>query len=138
MAFLRFLRTWRLKVQKAWLGKYSLSAATALTTLLVYIPALHNEFVNWDDDRYIFENLHIRSLGAEFFAGRSLIFMRALAPPHLDLPCSGLCHLGSESPGASPDELLFHGSTPASLLAGPETTSRSRGKDATENSSLYS
>ena len=54
-------------MQKAWLGKDSLSAATALTTLLVYIPALHNEFVNWDDDRYIFENLHIRSLGAEFF-----------------------------------------------------------------------
>jgi tetratricopeptide (TPR) repeat protein len=46
---------------------YYLAAAVALLTLLVYLRALRNQFVNWDDDRYIFENLHIRSIGMEFF-----------------------------------------------------------------------
>jgi tetratricopeptide (TPR) repeat protein len=34
-----------------------------LVTVLVYIPALHNGFVNWDDNVYVYENEHIRSLG---------------------------------------------------------------------------
>jgi hypothetical protein len=36
-----------------------------LLTVLVYIPALHNGFVNWDDTGYVYENEHIRSLGKE-------------------------------------------------------------------------
>jgi hypothetical protein len=32
-------------------------------TILVYIPALHNDFVNWDDHYYVYENQKIRSLG---------------------------------------------------------------------------
>ena len=36
-------------------------------TLLVYLPALHNNFVEWDDGNYASENFHIRSMGAQFF-----------------------------------------------------------------------
>jgi hypothetical protein len=36
-----------------------------LLTVLVYIPALHNDFVNWDDNKYVYENEHIWSLGKE-------------------------------------------------------------------------
>jgi hypothetical protein len=39
----------------------------ALLTLLVYLPALQNDFVNWDDHLYIYENPHIRSIDSEFF-----------------------------------------------------------------------
>ena len=34
---------------------------TALT-LIIYLPALQNDFVNWDDNKYVYENEHIRSL----------------------------------------------------------------------------
>jgi len=34
---------------------------TALT-LIIYLPALQNDFVNWDDDKYVYENEHIRFL----------------------------------------------------------------------------
>ena len=40
---------------------------TALLTLSVYLPALKNTFVNWDDNDYVYENLHIRSLDLSFF-----------------------------------------------------------------------
>ncbi|MFQ5442324.1 MAG: tetratricopeptide repeat protein [Thermodesulfobacteriota bacterium] len=40
----------------------SLCAVTAIVTLIVYLPALNNGFVNWDDPLYVTENLHIRSL----------------------------------------------------------------------------
>ena len=33
-----------------------------LITVLLYIPALRNNFVNWDDGIYVYENSHIRSL----------------------------------------------------------------------------
>lgn len=35
---------------------------TAVITFLVYIPSLQNDFVNWDDDEYILEELNIRSI----------------------------------------------------------------------------
>lgn len=38
-----------------------------LLTLFVYTPALKNDFVNWDDDEYIYENIHIRSLDLKSF-----------------------------------------------------------------------
>jgi tetratricopeptide (TPR) repeat protein len=34
-----------------------------LTTILVYLPVLQNDFVHWDDDYYIYKNPDIRSLG---------------------------------------------------------------------------
>lgn len=38
----------------------------AAITFLVYIPALSNGFVNWDDQRYVYENGLIRSLDLAF------------------------------------------------------------------------
>jgi len=38
----------------------------ALITVLVYLPALNNGFVNWDDYEYICENRYIRSIDFEF------------------------------------------------------------------------
>ncbi len=36
-------------------------------TFIVYLAALQNEFVEWDDSQYVFENLHIRSFDLDFF-----------------------------------------------------------------------
>ncbi len=48
-------------------AKYYLAASVALLTFIIYLPALRNEFVYWDDNRYIFENPNIRSFDAGFF-----------------------------------------------------------------------
>ncbi|MBI5640955.1 MAG: tetratricopeptide repeat protein [Nitrospirae bacterium] len=39
----------------------------ALITAAVYLPSLKNGFVNWDDPKYVLENLHIRTLDLAFF-----------------------------------------------------------------------
>jgi Tfp pilus assembly protein PilF len=46
---------------------YLLAAGIALVVFLVYLPTLHNGFINWDDDLYILNNTHIRSMNAAFF-----------------------------------------------------------------------
>ncbi len=46
---------------------YFIAASVALLTLLVYLPALNNGFVGWDDNVYVYENPHIRSLNPDFF-----------------------------------------------------------------------
>jgi hypothetical protein len=48
-------------------AQYYLAAIIALVTLFVYLPALHNNFVTWDDPIYVSENSSIRSLGGSFF-----------------------------------------------------------------------
>ena len=45
---------------------FSLASVISLLTLISYLPALRNGFVNWDDIPYILENNHIRSLDSEF------------------------------------------------------------------------
>src|SRR2546426_7648301 len=35
----------------------------ALVTFATFLPALHNQFVNWDDDKNFLENPHYRGLG---------------------------------------------------------------------------
>lgn len=40
--------------------------ALFLLTFTVYLPALQNGFVNWDDDIYVYENSNIRSIGLDF------------------------------------------------------------------------
>ncbi len=40
----------------------ALAVLTALVTLAVYIPALRNGFVNWDDPTLVYDNVHIRSI----------------------------------------------------------------------------
>jgi len=39
----------------------------ALITLLLYLPTLNNGFVYWDDPKYVYENLSIRTLDLDFF-----------------------------------------------------------------------
>ena len=44
----------------------------ALVTLAAFLPTLHNQFVNWDDDVNFLDNPHYRGLGwsqGGFFAG---------------------------------------------------------------------
>ncbi len=45
----------------------AVAACVALVTLFAYLPALTNDFVNWDDPVNIIENVHIRSLDLNFF-----------------------------------------------------------------------
>ena len=46
--------------------KYYLAVLVALTTFIVYLPALSNDFVNWDDGDLIIRNVNIRSLNPAF------------------------------------------------------------------------
>jgi hypothetical protein len=39
----------------------------ALLTVLVYLPALQNGFVNWDDSKYVYENPYIQHIDFGFF-----------------------------------------------------------------------
>jgi Tfp pilus assembly protein PilF len=54
--------------------KYFLAASVAVTTFLVYLSSLQNEFVNWDDHVYVFENPNIRLLNLNFFKWAFLDF----------------------------------------------------------------
>jgi hypothetical protein len=47
-------------------GSYFLSGLVSCITLAVYLSALQNDFVVWDDDIYITANVHIRSLDMTF------------------------------------------------------------------------
>lgn len=44
-----------------------ISILVAIVTLLIYLPALQNSFVLWDDQEYVYENTHIRHLNAKLF-----------------------------------------------------------------------
>jgi hypothetical protein len=57
----------RSRVKRTQKTEYLLAASIALMTLLVYLPALQNDFVDWDDNVYISDNPHIRSLDMTFF-----------------------------------------------------------------------
>ncbi|MFI5295602.1 MAG: hypothetical protein ACHQ0Y_11325 [Thermodesulfovibrionales bacterium] len=46
---------------------YYLAGSVSFITFAVYLYALQNEFVNWDDDVYVFENPYIRSFDPAFF-----------------------------------------------------------------------
>lgn len=47
--------------------KYYLAGSVSLITFLVYLAALRNDFVSWDDGAYVYENPHISSVNAAFF-----------------------------------------------------------------------
>src|SRR5439155_21822245 len=47
---------------KGW-GSWLVPALIALVTFATFLPALHNQFVNWDDDKNFLENPHYRGLG---------------------------------------------------------------------------
>jgi hypothetical protein len=46
----------------------------AFITVLVFLPALQNDFVNWDDPQYIYENFNLRNLDLAFFTWASTSF----------------------------------------------------------------
>jgi tetratricopeptide (TPR) repeat protein len=54
--------------------RYYLAGAAALATFVVYLAALQNDFVNWDDDHYVIKNLAIRSFDGPFFRWAFLDF----------------------------------------------------------------
>jgi tetratricopeptide (TPR) repeat protein len=47
--------------------KYGLAVSISLLTFIIYLPSLRNEFVNWDDDAYVYINPNIRSFDSAFF-----------------------------------------------------------------------
>jgi Tfp pilus assembly protein PilF len=53
-------------MQKIQNYKNYLAASAALITFIVYLPALRNDFVYWDDNLYIFQNTHIQSFDFAF------------------------------------------------------------------------
>ncbi|MFZ2197103.1 MAG: tetratricopeptide repeat protein [Thermodesulfovibrionales bacterium] len=44
-----------------------LAFLVGIITFLIFLPSLQNEFVEWDDDQYVFENPFIRSFDSNFF-----------------------------------------------------------------------
>jgi tetratricopeptide (TPR) repeat protein len=47
--------------------KYFVAGFVSLLTFLVYLSGLHNEFVLWDDNVYVYENPHLHPLNLAFF-----------------------------------------------------------------------
>ncbi len=48
-------------------SRYHAAIAVSIVTFLIFIPALWNKFVIWDDTYYVIENFFIHSLDAKFF-----------------------------------------------------------------------
>ncbi len=46
--------------------KYYIAAIIAFITFIVYLSSLQNNFINWDDDLYVLNNVHIRSFDLHF------------------------------------------------------------------------
>jgi len=45
---------------------YGIAVIVAIVTFMVYLPALHNGFVNWDDDDYVYRNTFIHPMDTTF------------------------------------------------------------------------
>jgi protein O-mannosyl-transferase len=63
------------------LTKYILALSVAMLTVIVYLPALQNNFVTWDDPDYVYENPNIRSFDAKFIKWAFLKFYFAYWHP---------------------------------------------------------
>jgi hypothetical protein len=46
-------------------GKWFVALAILILTVLVYLPVIQNDFVNWDDPEYVYENRNIQVLGLQ-------------------------------------------------------------------------
>ncbi len=45
-----------------------IACLVALAAFLVYLPALRNDFVNWDDDDYVYQNPAVQHPGLRLLA----------------------------------------------------------------------
>jgi len=63
------------------LTKYILTLSVFVVTVIVYLPALQNNFVTWDDPDYIYENPNIRSFDVKFIKWAFLKFYFAYWHP---------------------------------------------------------
>lgn len=61
-------------IQKKRNLKYILAGAVSLITFLTYLPCLRNEFLNWDDNVYVYDNPYIRSFNSALFKWAFLSF----------------------------------------------------------------
>jgi tetratricopeptide (TPR) repeat protein len=57
--------------------RYFVAGFVALLTFAAYLSCLHNDFVMWDDNRYVYENTHLHPLDAAFFKWAFLDFYRS-------------------------------------------------------------
>ncbi len=57
--------------------KFIIAGSAAVITFIVFLPSLMNEFVNWDDNVYIYENTHIHPINAYLFKWAFLNFYAA-------------------------------------------------------------
>ena len=67
----------RLPVKQSRNVNYYVAGVVALLTLVIYLAALQNDFVMWDDNLYIYDNPHIRSVNTAFFQWAFLNFYEA-------------------------------------------------------------
>jgi tetratricopeptide (TPR) repeat protein len=86
------------------------SSLVSLLTILVYLPALQNDFVNWDDDEYVYENPAIQSIGIKSIKWMFTAFHSANWHPltwfshAIDYAIWGLNPMGHHLTG-----VIFHG-----------------------------
>ena len=62
--------------------KYYIAGGVALAAMVIYLPALQNKFVAWDDNVYVYNNPYIRSLNLDLLKWAfSDFFMQATGRP---------------------------------------------------------
>jgi len=89
---------------------FILAVLVAFATIAVYLPALQNSFVTWDDPEYVYENYHIHSLDGKFLKWAFFNFYFANWHPltwcshAIDYAIWGLNPLGHHL-----TSILFHG-----------------------------
>src|SRR2546426_7515712 len=76
----------------------------ALFTLAAFLPALQNQFVNWDDKDNFLDNPHYRGLGWTHLRWMWTTHLGPLHSADLDDPRPGLPALGHESRRVSSDQ----------------------------------
>jgi regulator of sirC expression with transglutaminase-like and TPR domain len=90
---------------------WAVAFIVTLLAILVYLPALQNDFVNWDDNLYVYENPHIKSIDFGFFKWMFTTF-HATNYWH---PLTWLSHAidyaiwGLSPPGHHLTSIIFHG-----------------------------
>lgn len=57
--------------------QYIAASLVAFAVFIVFMPALHNQFVNWDDDLYVYNNIHIHLFDTALFRWAFLDFYAA-------------------------------------------------------------